>query len=260
MVPLRPDLAAERRARTVAADRLPRSAPGRLRSVPGCRAGALGAALGWLLATAPTAAAGTNALLTAWLSAQTNLHTWSAEVRQIRTLKALIQPVTTEGRVWFAAPDRFRWELGVPPQTIALRQPDQMLVIYPRLLRAERYSLVGSQTGPWREALALLEAGFPRSEAELESRFRIMSRRPTHDGLEITLQPRSPQARRLIPTFKVAFATNDFTLRATELQFADGSTMRNEFTNAVVNPKLDEILFDPSLEPGTTVVEMGRSP
>jgi outer membrane lipoprotein-sorting protein len=205
-------------------------------------------------------AADTNSLLAAWLDAQTNIQTWSADVLQVRTLKALVQPVTASGRVWFAAPNRFRWELGDPPQTIAVRQPDQMLVIYPRLQRAERYPLTGSQTGPWRDLLALLEAGFPRNRAELVSRFRILAERGANGVWEVSLQPKSPAARRLMPSLKVAFATNDFTLRATELELADGSTMRNEFTNAVSNPKLDANLFAPTLGPGTTVVEMDRRP
>src|SRR5207253_1472077 len=78
-------------------------------------------------------AASLNASLTAWLSAQTNIQTWSADFAQTRTLKSLTQPLMGTGRVWFAAPNRFRWELGNPAQTIAVRQPDELSVIYPRL-------------------------------------------------------------------------------------------------------------------------------
>ena len=41
----------------------------------------------------------------------------------------------------------------------------------------------------------------------------------------------------------VTFATNDYSLRATELEFADGSTLLNEFTNAVADPNLPAALF-----------------
>ena len=69
-------------------------------------------------------AADTNALLNAWHAAQTNLHTWTANFTQTRTLKTLRQPLVATGQVWFAKPDRFRWELGQPAQTIALRRAD----------------------------------------------------------------------------------------------------------------------------------------
>ena len=90
-------------------------------------------------------------LLRSWLAAQTNVHTWSAELVQIRSLKTFAQPVTNHGRVWFATPDRFRWEIGSPAATIAVRQQAQLLVIYPKLHRAERYPLDGKAAGPWKE-------------------------------------------------------------------------------------------------------------
>ena len=200
-------------------------------------------------------AANLNASLTAWLSAQTNIQTWSADFTQTRTLKSLTQPLTGTGRVWFAAPNRFRWELGNPAQTIAVRQPDEMAVIYPRLKRVEKYPLTGAENSPWKETLALLEAGFPRNQAELESRFRVLSADTANGVCEIVMQPKAAGARRMMPQITVAFATNDFSLRATELQFADGSTMRNDFTNAVLNPKLDDALFAPKFDKDFQVIE-----
>src|SRR5437867_5287752 len=200
-------------------------------------------------------ACGASSVLGAWLNSQTHIQTWSAEVIQTRVLKSLAQPLMATGRVWFAAPNRFRWELGNPPQTIALRQPNQMLVIYPKLKRAERYPLTRDHAGPWTDTLALLEAGFPRNQSELESRFRIESE-ATVDGIhEVTLQPKSASARRMMPHIKIAFATSDFSLRATELQFADGSRMRNDFTNAVMNPKLYESLFSFDVDSTFKVIE-----
>ncbi len=72
-----------------------------------------------------------------WFAAQTNLQSWSADFTQTRSLKVLSQPLVAAGKVWVTAPGLFRWELGQPAQTIVLRQPDQLLIIYPRLKRAE---------------------------------------------------------------------------------------------------------------------------
>ena len=200
-------------------------------------------------------ACGASSVLGAWLNSQTNIQTWSAEVIQTRRLKSLTQPLAATGRVWFAAPNRFRWELGDPPQTIAVRQAGEMLILYPRLKRAEKYPPIADRDGPWGDAFALLEAGFPRSPAELESRYRVMGQSTTNGIHQLTLQPRSASARRLMPQIKIDFATNDLSLRATELQFSDGSTMRNDFTNAVLNPKIDESVFTPALDPTFKVIE-----
>jgi len=201
----------------------------------------------------PAFAAEMNPLLTKWLNTQTNIQTWSADFTQTRTLKSLAQPLTATGRVWFAAPNRFRWELGQPPRTIAVRSGDEMRVIYPKLKRVEIYPL--NQAGQWRDTLALLQAGFPRNQAEMESQYNVLSQATAADVCEVSLQPKSASARRMMPRIKVGFSTIDFSLRATELQFADGSTMRNDFTNTVLNPKLDDSLFAPKLESDFKIVE-----
>ena len=194
-------------------------------------------------------------LLDRWLNSQTNIQSWSADVVQTRALKALTQSLSATGHVWFVAPNLFHWELGSPPQTIAVRQSEQMFIIYPRLKRAEKYPLTERQPGQWRDTLALLDAGFPRSREELQSRFRILSESDSNGLHEAALQPKSASARRLMPQIRIVFATNDFSLRATELQFADGSTLRNDFIHAVVNRPVDESLFAPKLDGDFKIVE-----
>ena len=152
-------------------------------------------------------------------------------------------------------PNRFRWEIGQPAQTIALRQPDTLFLIYPRLKRAEKYPLNDQQPGPWRDALALLEASFPRSRADLESHFRVLSVTQTNSNWELALQPRNAMARQMMAEISIAVRTNDFSLAATEMRFADGSRMRNDFANVVLNPALGEDIFDVKLDAGVTVVE-----
>jgi outer membrane lipoprotein-sorting protein len=202
-----------------------------------------------------SARAADTSLLNHWLSAQTNLHTWSADLTQTRQLKTLAQPLVSTGRVWFAEPNRFRWEIGTPAQTVAVRGSDEMLVIYPRLKRVERYPIDAEAKGQWKDTLALLEAGFPRSQTDLERQFKVLSIASSNDARSVVLQPKSSSARRMMPQITISFSTNDFMLRATELQFADGSTMRNDFHDAQTNPKIDESLFTPKIEPDFKIVE-----
>jgi outer membrane lipoprotein-sorting protein len=234
----------------------------RVRQLAGCLGRASSLTLFLVLAQAGFAQpARISPVLQAWLNSQTNLHTWFAEVTQTRMLKTLSEPLVAKGQVWFAAPDRFRWQIGTitgtgaTTNTIALRQADQLFVIYPRFKRAERYPLNGDQAGPWKDALALLEAGFPRSQLELERRFKILALTQTNALCEVALQPRSASARRLMPQVKIAFERDDFSLRVTELQFADGSTLRNEFSHARLNPDIPEGVFTPSLDADYQVVE-----
>ncbi len=198
--------------------------------------------------TSDAQAADTSALISSWLNAATNMQTWSADFTQTRTLKSLSQPLTATGHIWFSAPNRFHWEIQKPSPTIAVRGANEMLIIYPKLKRAERYSLNGEQAGPWRDIMKLLDAGFPRSQAEMDSQYNLLKQQVTDDICELTLQPKSLSARKLMPQLKIAFSTKEFTLRSTELQLADGSTMRNDFSNGQLNVKVDAALFAPKLD------------
>jgi outer membrane lipoprotein-sorting protein len=184
-----------------------------------------------------------NPQFVAWLNAQTNIQSWSADFVQTRNLKAVVQPLLATGHAWFAAPNQFRWEVGNPPQTIAVRAPSELIILYPKLKRAELFPLTGNQTGQWRDALSLLEAGFPRNQAEVEAKYNVISQAITNNQGEAVLQPKSEAARRMIPQLKVVFDTQKNVLLATEMQFADGSTMRNDFSNPVLNHPIAPTVF-----------------
>jgi outer membrane lipoprotein-sorting protein len=178
-------------------------------------------------------AADQEAILSGWLGAQTNVQTWAADFTQIRELKALRQPLVSTGQVWFAAPQNFRWELG-GNQTIAIRSGDVMLVEYPRLKRAEKYDFRDSGPNDWKDALGLLQSGFPRSREEINREFNILSLVTTNNLYELGLQPKSIGARKMMPRINVLISMQ-LTLAGTELVFADGSRMRNEFSNVRTN-------------------------
>ncbi|MGA2751337.1 MAG: outer membrane lipoprotein carrier protein LolA [Verrucomicrobiota bacterium] len=196
-----------------------------------------------ILAARLAPAADTNAVLDSWFAAQSNTRTWSAQFTQTRALKSLTQPLVTTGRLWFAMPNRFRWELGQPPQTIALGRADEMYVIYPSLKHAEHYSLGADAPAEWRDALPLLQAGFPRGRADFTAQFQILSLTETNAAWHLVLVPRSASSRKMISSLLIDLAPVDFSLKATELIFADGSSMRNDFSNTVSNAALDDSLF-----------------
>jgi outer membrane lipoprotein-sorting protein len=196
-----------------------------------------------VLTAANVRATDTNAVLESWFAAQSSVHTLSADFTQTRTLKTLVQPLTATGHLWFAPPNQFRWELGHPAQTIALRHADEMFVIYPRLKRAEHYPLGASAPREWRDAMSLLDAGFPSTRVQFDAQFQIQSLAETNGAWLLALQPRQAAAREIMPNLRVFLSTNDFSLTGTELVFVDGSHMRNDFTNAVVNAPLDEKMF-----------------
>jgi len=206
------------------------------------------------LGVSMTHAAPNDAQFNKWFEAQTNTQSWSADFIQTRRLKVLNQPLVSTGKVWVTRGE-FRWELGEPVQTVVLRQPDQLLIVYPRLKQAEKYPLGAVPSGPIKDALALLDATLPRDRVTMEKNFQLLSAAETNSILEMTLQPKSDSARKLISEIVIGFHTNDFTIAATEMKFADGSSLRNDFTNVVINQPVEPDRFQMKLPPDYTIVE-----
>lgn len=195
------------------------------------------------IAVASLMALDASAVLDAWFAAQKDLRSWSADFTQVRALKTLTEPLTAAGRLWFEAPANFRWELGHPAQTIALREGSDLYVIYPILKRAEHYSMGAAAPREMRDAMSLLSAGFPHNREEFESQFHLLSLAQTNGFWNLVLEPKSKSARQMMPELRIGLSTNDFALASTEMVFVDGSSMRNDFTNAVVNPTVDADIF-----------------
>ena len=189
-----------------------------------------------------------------WFAAQTNMQNWSAGFIQTRSLVALSQPLKSTGRVW-VTPGQFRWELGQPPQTIVVRNPDELLIMYPRFKRAEVYALNKIPPGPIKDAMSLLDVSLPRDRASMEEHFQLLSASITNSVLQMTLQPKSVSARQFVAAIVIGFHTNDFLIADSEMKFSDGSTLRNDFTNVIFNQPMDPKLFGTNLPPDYSVVE-----
>jgi outer membrane lipoprotein-sorting protein len=189
-----------------------------------------------------------------WFAAQANMQTWSADFTQTRSLMALSEPLKSTGKVW-VEPGKFRWELGHPAQTIVVRNPDELLILYPRFKRAEIYALDKIPPGPIKDAMALLDVSIPRSRAALQEHFQLLSATITNSDIQMTLQPKSQSARQFISAVVMGFHTNDYVIADSQMDFSDGSTLRNDFTGVVFNQTMDPKLFATNLPSDYTVVE-----
>ena len=197
-------------------------------------------------------AADASQVIAAWLGHQTNIQTWAADFTQTRTLRTLTQPLISTGQVWFASPQNFRWELQ-KDRTIAIRNNETMLVLYPQFKRAEKYDFEGAGRNEWKDALALLQSGFPRSRSDLDEKFEVLSASETNSVILLKLQPRSPGARKLMPQIDLLLSPT-LNLAGTELHFADGSRMRNDFQNVRTNVDVQG-RFSLEIPPGYSLVE-----
>jgi outer membrane lipoprotein-sorting protein len=206
------------------------------------------------LVAVASCAADYDAQFNQWFAVQTNMQNWSADFTQTRSLVALSMPLTSPGKVW-VRPGEFRWELGQPVQTIVVRNPHELLILYPHFKRAEIYPLDKIPPGPIKDAMSLLDVSLPRDRASMQEHFQLLSAMETNATLQMTLQPKSISARQFIGSIQIGFHTNDFVIADSQMKFSDGSTMRNDFTNVVFNQPMDPKLFATNLPPDYSVVE-----
>lgn len=199
-------------------------------------------------------AEGKSIVIREWMEQQAKVSSWKARFTQLRSIQTLAQPIQTPGKVWFEKPDRFRWELGDPAGTVAMRQGSDFWILYPKLKTAEHYPMDQLQERRWRPLLALLQIGFPTSQTEFEKQFKVLDIQEGDNEFTLKLVPRGTQEASWMKEMVLVLARDDFLLLRTEMYFADGSSMVNKFEESERNMPIDDELFEPALD-GFRVIE-----
>ncbi len=177
-----------------------------------------------------------------WIARQDDFHGVSADFTQTRALKALRDPLKSPGHLWFVEPDSFRWELGNPVKTIVLRKGESVFVITPAKKRAERHTAAGRQDGI--QSMATMSFQLAKDFAEFQRKFEVLAISTESTNCHLEVAPRDPATRKFLTAIKIDFDTTNGEMRAFEVVTRDGSSMRNEFSNVRVNPKIDRHVFD----------------
>ena len=177
-----------------------------------------------------------------WIARQDDFRSVAADFTQTRSLRVLRDPVARPGRLWFATPGSFRWELGTPAKTIVLRKGDSVLIITPDKKKAERRAAAGAaeKTG----GMAMMRFPIAKDFADFQRQFEILASTVSERRCDVEVVPRDPQARKFMTVMKITFDTVSGHMLAFEMVFKDGSSLRNEFTNVRVNQKIEREQFD----------------
>ena len=180
-----------------------------------------------------------------WIARQEDFRAVTADFVQSRALRALRNPLKSEGRLWFRAPSSFRWELGKPAKTVVIRKGDFIYIVQPEKKRAERMpagAAANQQSGA--AALAMMEFPFARDFADFQKRFETLAIDTDGARCRLTLMPRDARARKMLNALKLEFNTTTGHLLSFEIATRDGSSLRNEFSGVEVNPKIAPAVFD----------------
>ncbi|MEI6279867.1 MAG: outer membrane lipoprotein carrier protein LolA [Verrucomicrobiae bacterium] len=179
-----------------------------------------------------------------WIARQKNVRSVSADFTQTRALSALRSPLTSTGRLWFVAPDWFRWELGDPPKIIIIGTPKGLTTIQPGRNRAERKP--ASPSGSLADSGPLGMIRFPGggSFEEFQRLVQVLAFESTGSRCHLEMLPRDARSARRLAAIKLDFDPATGHWLSFEIVTREGSSIRNEFRNVRINPRLDKELFE----------------
>lgn len=180
-----------------------------------------------------------------WLQTNSGVRTLKVTFSQSRKLRSLNLPIQQKGILWLDYErDRFRWETGSPPQTIVVRNGNDLLILRTRAKKVERRTYgTGSSVTPGMSALA---TGFPRSASEFRRKYRVLEIQSQGGKYRVITQPLGSGGRG-VSRFTFLIDARTFRLEGFEISLTDGSSISTSFSRVEPNVRLSPALFSPDL-------------
>lgn len=182
--------------------------------------------------------------LARWIEKHSSIKSIEADVTQTRSLPALRNPVGADGKFWYVAPAKFRWQIGDPPRTLAIGNGAHLTVIDTRRRTATRTNLSASEAATDVDALGMFEFPFAATFAEFREKFEVRDIQLDGSVCRVEMLPRNTAARRHLSRIVLQFDTESGHLLAFEAVTKDGSSLRNEFRNVRLDHRIDPALFE----------------
>lgn len=179
------------------------------------------------------------AVLDAWLTRQAGVRSLDVHFTQERRLPALKAPVSTPGRLSLVKPDKLRWQLGDPVETIAISD-GRTLTLVEDGGKSVRRMPAGS---PQAARFSMLSGDSFGSPQAFEQAFEVVEWRVTHGIHQFTLRPRERRMRGEVPWVFIDVDSKANELRSFELELRDRSRVRTVFHNPKTNIDLPAGLF-----------------
>ena len=182
-------------------------------------------------------------VLDAWLKRQTSVTSLEASFTQERKLPSLKSPVSTPGKLMMQRPDKLRWELGSPIETLAVSDGTTMTLLQASDKSARQ---VGTDS-PQAKQFSFLGGNALASPEAFREAFEITDWRVSSGIHQYTLQPKERRMRANVPWVFLDIDPASNELRALELEMKDKSRIRTVFTNTKLNGKLPTGAFKADL-------------
>ncbi len=171
-----------------------------------------------------------------WIAQQQSVRSIQADFVQTRALRTLRNPVASEGKFWFRAPASFRWQIGDPAKTLVLSNGGPVFLIQPGRKTAQKSAGIGEKARA--QGMGMVNFPMAASFEEFERSFEVLGVRVEDSTCRLEVLPRAAQARRHLTKIELRFDIVSGKLLSFEIVTREGSSLRNEFRNVVVNARL----------------------
>ncbi|MGZ5553640.1 MAG: LolA family protein [Chthoniobacterales bacterium] len=169
-----------------------------------------------------------------------------ADFKEEKTIRMMNKPVTSLGKVWFQAPNKFKREVTGNSPSVTVSDGQTLWIYYPKFQSAERYSL--GKRSPLDAGIAAITASL--NLEGVEQTYHITGSR---EGNTYTLEllPRAPSMKRLLQRFLIHF-NEALQVERTEMLQPNGDRIITIYSNESRAP-IEPATFVFTPPPGTTI-------
>jgi chaperone LolA len=148
-----------------------------------------------------------------------------ADFQEEKSVHLLNKPITSSGKIWFQAPNKFRREAKGNSPSITVSDGQQLWIYYPKFQSAEHYSL--GKRSPLDAGIAAITASL--NLENVESTYHMTGTKEA-DGFQLQLLPRNPSMKRFLQTFSIRM-NNDLQVVRTEMSQPNGDRIVTAYSN-----------------------------
>jgi outer membrane lipoprotein-sorting protein len=148
-----------------------------------------------------------------------------ADFQEEKTVHMLNKPITSSGKMWFQAPNKFRREAKGNSPSLTVSNGQQLWIYYPNFKSAEKYSL--GKRSPLDAGIAAITASL--NLENVEGTYHITATKEA-DGYQLQLTPRNPSMKRLLQSFSIRL-NNELEVVRTEMLQPNGDRIITTYSN-----------------------------
>jgi chaperone LolA len=148
-----------------------------------------------------------------------------ANFQEEKAIRLMNKPITSSGKVWFHAPNKFRREVTGNSPSVMISDGQQLWIYYPNFKSAEHYSL--GKHSPLDSAIAAINTAL--NLENVEATFHIAGAK-TDQGYDLELAPRTPSMKRLFQKFNLRI-NHELLAERTEMVQPNGDRIITTYSN-----------------------------